>query len=114
MHPLGKQWGADSAMFAILVLVLMLLGLSVVILKADTLSALRPLRDIHWLLLLFSIVFVVCNLIIFYQLWWGMRNFTNNTVKTWKEYCRAFGNDFGDTYSDIIPTDLSKNKDKKE
>lgn len=111
--PLGKRWGADSAQFAILLITLMLLGLGAVFFKAPAFLDFQNLYTLQWIFIAFIIIVLFCNVIVVYQLWWGMRNFMHNNVETWKKYGRSFGSDIADSYSaGPLPEPLN-NKSKK-
>ena len=101
--PLGNRWGGDSAQLAILLLVLIFLGVSVVWIKAQLFSVLGCLNSSEILLLLlqplliFSIVLIICNLIVVYKLWWGIVNFVKDTDKEWKKFSQDYK---GENYTD--------------
>ncbi len=98
--PLGKRWGGDSAQIAIFLTTLTVLGFGAVFSRANSLLAFLPSCASELFFLIFVGILFVCNMIIVYQLWWGMRNFMNKSVEVWKKYRSSFGNDFSDKYAD--------------
>jgi hypothetical protein len=99
--PLGTRWGEDPAQLALLLLILMVIGLGAVFSKITTLSEFLPLCTSQWYFLVITIVVFTCNVIVIYKLLWGMRNYKDNIVKTWKKYNKKFGTqEFPDPYAD--------------
>ena len=101
--PLGKRWGADSTMLAILLIILAIIGGVTVALRVESLPAFQSLQVFHWICLLLIGFLLINNVIIIYQLSWGMRKFMDNEVEAWKKYSLSFGNDFADRYSERKP-----------
>lgn len=112
--PFGYRWGTDSTMLALLLISLLIITIGAVLLKVESLPAFQPSLVSHWIKLSIIGFLLLFNVIIIYQLIWGMRNFMHNNVETWKKYRSSFGNDFTDIYSELeVSPDLLKKEGKR-
>jgi hypothetical protein len=98
--PVGNRWGADSAQTGILLIALIIVGISSVLYRAGISSAILHSCLLQWILFVFSIGIVFCNVVVVYQMFWGMKKFTKNCTVTWKKYQNDFGKSFKDEYND--------------
>ena len=108
--PVGKRWGADSAQYSFIILILTIIALSAVYSKTnvDLWAFLISLKFLTNLIIFINLVLLSLNIIIFYKLLWGMKNFREDTDKIWKEYYNDFGRKFKDPYNETAKSTLTE------